>query len=496
MVIEYAYQAEVVGYCALSAVRTWGVGGRRGYLAVQYSLRTSRIIVWFFVSASRGGAFLFYQEAIEYIKNIERAGSDYGLERMRELLSLLGNPDDKLKFVHVAGTNGKGSVTAYLTSALKEAGYKVGTYNSPSVFCYNERWLINGKPLCDDDVAKYMTMVKECIESERALRKAFGLSDFNPTAFEIETAVAMLAFYDKECDVCVLEVGLGGRWDATNAISQKELAVITPIGLDHCAILGNTLSQIASEKAAIIKDDCVTCEQSDDVMNEIYHPYVFDENGKKIDIKSNVILCKRARLLQENSDGQTFEYGGKTYRISMLGAHQLVNASIAICALETLRKKHFDISDEAIAKGLEKTVWHARFEVVKNAKEKFNVSIPQDKVLVFDGAHNPHGAVTLANSVCDYFKDKRVHLVFGMLKDKDVEGVCALICPLAKRVSCVTPTSPRALDKSDLKKVASKYCEKCDEQESVKSAVQNALDGDCDVVVLCGSLTLFADMEK
>lgn len=237
--------------------------------------------------------FLFYQEAIDYIKNIERSGSDYGLERMRELLALLGNPDDKLKFVHVAGTNGKGSVTAYLTSALKEAGYKVGTYNSPSVFCYNERWLINGNPLCEEDVARYMTVVRECIESEKRLRSAFGLPDFNPTAFEIETAVAMLAFFDKECDICVLEVGLGGRWDATNAISQKELAVITPIGLDHCAILGDTLSEIASEKSAIIKKDCVTVEQCDEVMKEIYHPYVFDENGNKIYVNSNVILCKK-----------------------------------------------------------------------------------------------------------------------------------------------------------------------------------------------------------
>jgi len=439
---------------------------------------------------------LFYQEAIDYIKNIERSGSDYGLERMRELLALLGNPDEKLKFVHVAGTNGKGSVTAYLTSALKEAGYKVGTYNSPSVFCYNERWLIDGNPLCDEDVARYMTIVKECIESEKQLRSAFGLDDFNPTAFEIETAIAMLAFYEKECDICILEVGLGGRLDATNAISQKELAIITSIGLDHCAILGDTLGKIASEKAAIIKKDCVTVEQSDEVMKEIYHPYVFDENGNRKDINANVILCKKARLIEQNLDGQTFEYDGTTYHISMLGAHQLVNASIAICALQTLREKHWNIPDEAIQKGLAKTVWHARFEVVKNAKEQFNVSIPQDKVLVFDGAHNPHGAATLANAIKDLFANKRVHLVMGMLRDKDAEGVCSLVCPLAKRVSVVTPTSPRALDKSNLKKVASKYCENCDEQESVKVGVQNALKGDCDVVILCGSLTLFADMEK
>lgn len=440
--------------------------------------------------------FLFYQEAIEYIKNIERAGSDYGLERMKELLSLLGNPDEKLKFVHVAGTNGKGSVTAYLTSALKEAGYRVGTYNSPSVFCYNERWLINGEPLCDEDVAKYLTVVKECIQNERALRKAFGLSDFNPTAFEIETAVAMLALFDKECDICVLEVGLGGRWDATNAISQKELAVITPIGLDHCAILGNTLKEIASEKAAIIKSDCVTVKQSDEVMDEICHPYVFDENGKKKYINSKVFLCETPRLLKRDLDGQTFENGGENYRISMLGEHQLINASIAICALKTLRNKGWSISDEAIKSGLEKAVWHARFEVVKNAKKRFNISIPQDKILVFDGAHNPHGANALAESIQEYFKGKRIHLVMGMLKDKDVEGVCEIVCPLASEVSTVTPTSHRAMDKNALKDIAIKYCPNCIAEDSVRSAVQNALDGDCDVAILCGSLTLFGDLTR
>lgn len=150
---------------------------------------------------------MFYQEAIDYIKNIERSGSDYGIERMRELLDLLGAPDRHLKFVHIAGTNGKGSVSAYLTSILKEAGYKVGTYNSPSVFCYNERWLINGQPLSDDDVAKYLTVVKECIQSEQILRQAFDIGEFKPTAFEQETAVAMLAFSTRNVTYACLKRG-------------------------------------------------------------------------------------------------------------------------------------------------------------------------------------------------------------------------------------------------------------------------------------------------
>lgn len=439
---------------------------------------------------------MFYQEAIDYIKNIERSGSDYGIERMRELLDLLGAPDKHLKFVHIAGTNGKGSVSAYLTSVLKEAGYKVGTYNSPSVFCYNERWLINGKPLSNEDVAKYLTVVKECIESERILRGAFGIEEFNPTAFEIETAVAMLAFFDKECEVCVLETGLGGRWDATNAIEDKELAVITPIGLDHCAILGNTLSQIASEKAAIIKDVAVTCNQPAEVMKEIENPYVF-KDGKKEYRKAKVAVCKEPVFLSGDLSGQRFLYDGKEYEISMLGKHQLTNAAIAICAVEQLRNKHFSISQTALENGLKNTVWKARLQVVKNAKEDFDITIPQDKVLIFDGSHNPQGATTLANAIKDLFQSKRVHLVLGVLKDKDVKGICEIVAPLADRITCVTPPSPRAMQKEDLLLIAKPLCKGiCDVQDDIKTAVQNALKGDCAVVILCGSLTLFQDLNK
>ena len=462
-------------------------------LAVRYPLRTSQsaVVSAFAKCFRRGCFFLNYKQAVDYIKNIERAGSDYGIERMRELLTLLSDPDDNLKFVHVAGTNGKGSVTAYLTSVLKEAGYKVGTYNSPSVFCYNERWLIDGKPLEDKDVAHYLTIVRETIENEQNLRAAFGLDKFQPTAFEIETAVAFLAFYEKECDVCVLETGLGGRWDATNVIRKKELAIITPIGLDHCQILGNTLGQIASEKAAIIRDVAVTCKQSDEIIQEILHPYR-TEDGKRIDVTPTVEIAKEPRLVSSDLSGQKFVYDGKEYFISMLGKHQLINASIALCAVDALRRKHWDIPQSAVEKGLAKAVWHARFEVVKNAKEKFNISVPQDKVLVFDGSHNLQGAMTLKDAIETYFVGKRIHLVLGILKDKDVKGICKILAPLAYKITCITPPSPRAMDKDELKEIVSCYPCQTDECDDIKLAVQSALDDkDSDVVILCGSLTLF-----
>ena len=474
----------------------WGAGGRRALLAVQYSLRTSHITERFFCECFQRRCFLFYQEAIDYIKNIERSGSDYGIERMRELLDLLGAPDRHLKFVHIAGTNGKGSVSAYLTSILKEAGYKVGTYNSPSVFCYNERWLINGQPLSDDDVAKYLTVVKECIKSEQILRQAFDIGEFKPTAFEQETAVAMLAFFDKECDICVLETGLGGRWDATNAIDDKVLSIVTPIGLDHCALLGNTLGEIASEKAAIIKDEVVTCNQPPEVMEQLRRPFAI-KDGKKEYRKATVVFCKQPRFLHGDICGQTFLYDGKKYEISMLGQHQIVNASIAICAVGELRKKHFSIDDNALEKGLKNTIWKARLQVVKNAKEEFNITIPQDKVLVFDGSHNPQGAMTLANAIKELFENKRIHFVLGILKDKDVQGICDTLVPLASKVTCITPPSPRAMKKEELQKIVAPLCRgDCDTNDSIKDAVQSSLLGDCDATILCGSLTLFAGLKN
>lgn len=476
-------------------MRTWGVGGRRALLAVQYSLRTSHITERFFCECFQRRCFLFYQEAIDYIKNIERSGSDYGIERMRELLDLLGAPDKHLKFVHIAGTNGKGSVSAYLTSILKEAGYKVGTYNSPSVFEYNERWLVGGTPLDDEDVAKYLTVVRECIQSEQTLRDAFQIGEFKPTAFEIETAVAMLAFFDKECDVCVLETGLGGRWDATNAIEDKVLSIVTPIGLDHCAYLGNTLGEIASEKAAIIKDVVVTCNQPKEIMAQIEHPFE-QKDGKKVVRNARVVVCKEPVFLQGDVTGQSFLYDGKEYRISMLGKHQLVNAAIAICAAQELGKKHFELSQSAIEQGLANTVWKARLQVVKNAKEEFNISIPQDKVLVFDGSHNPQGATTLANAIKDLFKSKRVHLVLGILKDKDVKGICQILVPLASEVTCVTAPSFRAMPKEELQQIVKPlFGGACDVCSDIETAVQNALDGTCDVTILCGSLTLFSGLK-
>ena len=453
---------------------------------------------------------MFYREALDDIRGIERAGSDYGIERMRELLALLGNPDRKLKFVHVAGTNGKGSVCAMLTAVFRAAGYRTGTYNSPSVLCYNERFLLNGEPLCDDDVAKYMTEVRDAIERERARRAATAHSeddgtqknctrtlspapysphdnttDFCPTAFEIETAVALVAFFDKGCDVCVLETGLGGRWDATNAVCDKELAVITPIGLDHCALLGDTIAEIAEEKAAIIRDLAVTCPQ--------------EEGAAEVLARAGARVTGEVSDVTVAGDGQHFVYEGKRYFTRLKGRHQTVNAALAIEAVKALREKGWKISDDALSKGLKDAVWRVRFEMLTeadNAKMPYKVSIPHGKALILDGAHNPHGACSLREALIDYTDGKNRSAVFGVLADKDYKTVAKTLAPLFDEIYTVTPVSPRALDCNALADTvkAVRSCADVTAVGGVKSAVERSLAGGCDCTVVFGSLTLFSSL--
>ncbi len=425
---------------------------------------------------------MVYKEALNYIKNIARAGSDYGIERMRELLVLLGEPDRALKFVHVAGTNGKGSVCAYITSILREAGYCVGTYNSPSVFCYNERWLVDGVPLSDDEVAKYISEVRDAIDRERRMRPAFS-----PTAFEIETAVAFIAFKDRGTDICVLETGLGGRWDATNVIYDKLLSVITPIGLDHCALLGDTIEEIASEKAAIIDGDAVTCPQSEEALCQLRRPYAL-RGGERLYKPCSLTICSPVTPVSDSLDGQEFEYDGERYFIKMLGSHQSVNASLAIEAAKILNKKGFEIDANAIRRGLKNTLWRARLQVLKPSEHSFG-----NGILVLDGAHNPHGAAALRDALIRYFPGKKVGFVLGILADKDVEGILQSLLPLASKAVAITPPSPRALAATELIKLMRAHGTMCSSAVSAEKGISDLMK-DCEVVVLCGSLTIFENL--
>lgn len=437
---------------------------------------------------------MFYDEALEYIRLIEADGSDYGLERERELLDILGSPDREYPIVHIAGTNGKGSVSAMLTAVLVAAGYRVGTYNSPAVLRYNERFRLDGEPLSDDKVAEYMTVVRDAAEEERRRRESVAAGEkgaerqrkFNPTAFEQETALALVAFAREKCDVAVLETGLGGRWDATNAVHEKTLAVITKIGLDHCALLGDTLGEIAGEKAAIIRDAAVTCPQ-DSAAADVIYPLVQRVSGVP-------------RLIGRTPSGQRFEYRGEEFETGLVGDHQLVNAALVIEAASALREKGFDIPQAALKAGLKRAVWHARFEVLSernHTNSPYDVAVPHGKTLVLDGAHNPQGADALADALRDVFPGARIAAVVGVLADKDFEGVMRRVLSLAERAYAVTPDSSRALPAEKLKECAERAAglpvEVCG---GVREGVTRALASEAEVTVVFGSLTLFHEIVR
>ena len=412
---------------------------------------------------------MLYREALSYIMNISRYGSDYGLDRMQKACDILNNPEDSLKFVHVAGTNGKGSVTAYLTSILKENGYKVGTYNSPYIYNYRERFLIDNEMASEELVAKYLEIVKNAIEK---IQK--GNPKYYLTAFEIETVAAFLMFKDVKCDIVILEVGLGGRLDATNVIKNKELAVITAIGLDHCALLGNTYGEIAAEKAAIIKDVAVTFEQGEDVMEQIRK------------VSKEVIVASVGKVISRDVDeGQVISINGIEYTTRLLGEYQGQNLSLAIAATEELKKLGWKISIKNTIKGVFNAKWPVRFEVIKT----------NNKYVVLDGSHNPQGAESLVKTVKTYFNGKKVEFVIGMLRDKDMEGVLKQLLPISNKTTFIQSSSPRAASVNELKELAKKLGYESGIIEDINEAINNRLNGDSDVIIVCGSLTLFENIK-
>ena len=322
-----------------------------------------------------------YKQALEYINGSSWRKSRLGLERVTELLSRMGNPQAELKFVHVAGTNGKGSICAMLASVLKRAGLKTGLFTSPYLRRFNERMQINGEQISDTELAGIVT----------ELRRHADAMDEHPTEFEMMTAAALRWFADSGCDIVVLEVGLGGRYDATNAIPCPECCVIANIGLDHTAILGDTLESIAYEKAGIIKYGAAVV---------LYQQY-----GETMETVREVCREKSAELIVpdfddisvefDSIDGQVFSYGGESYAIPLLGAHQLRNAATVLETIEVLRRQGWEIDHDAVESGLYSVAWPARFEVLHADEPWF----------VLDGGHNPQCAAALRECTEHYFPD-------------------------------------------------------------------------------------------
>lgn len=427
--------------------------------------RLKRAALSFFLSIYYNIQVMNYTEAIEYITGTEWFGSKPGLERISVLLDKLGNPQDSLKFCHIAGTNGKGSCASMLASVLKAAGYKTGLYTSPYLFRFNERMQINGKQIDDEVLAEIVSKVAPLAEA----------MDEHPTEFEIMTAAALEWFKEESCDIVVFEVGLGGRFDATNIISAPEEAVIMNIGLDHTQILGDALEKIAFEKAGIIKPGCdvVLYQQSDEV--EAVISGICDKTGARL----HKADFSQIELEFDSLEGQAFSYRGKDYAIPLLGAHQRRNAAVVIEAAEVLRQRGWKIEDDALEHGLYSVFWPARFEICSEEPD-----------FIVDGGHNPQCATTVVENLADYFPDKRHILLVGVLKDKDYETLFKILNLAADEYVCVTPDSPRALPAVELGEHLKRYGKEVTVCESIEDGVFTAMEkaGQDDMVCAVGSL--------
>ena len=407
-----------------------------------------------------------YKEALAYINGVEFFGSKPGLTRIRELLERLGDPQKKLRFIHIAGTNGKGSCAAMTASILKAAGYKTGLYTSPYLYRFNERMQINGRQIEDDALAEIVSRVRPAAEA---------MAD-HPTEFELMTAAALLWYAQETCDVVVLEVGLGGRFDATNIIDAPEAAVIMNIGLDHTAVLGDTLEQIAFEKAGILKPgtDAVLFEQGEEATGVVRRRC--EELGVPLHIADFSQLVSEFDSLY----GQSFTYRGQPYALPLLGAHQLKNAAVVLELVEVLREKGWKLEQgDDVEHGLYAVSWPGRFELVSD-----------EPYFVVDGGHNPQCAETVRDNLLHYFPDKRRILLLGVLRDKDYPGLTAILDAAADEYVCITPASARALPAEELAEHLKRYGKPVTVCGSIRDGVTEALrrsDGDS-VVCAVGSL--------
>ena len=392
-----------------------------------------------------------YQEALADISGVEFFGSKPGLERIRELLGKLGEPQKGMKFVHIAGTNGKGSCAAMTASVLRAAGYKTGLYTSPYLYRFNERMRINGREIDDDVLAGIVARVRPAAEA----------MDDHPTEFELMTAAALLWFREQACEIVVLEVGLGGRFDATNIIDAPEAAVIMNIGLDHTGVLGGSVEQIAAEKAGIIKPGCdaVLFEQ-DAAVTAIVRDRC-EALGARLHIADFSALHSEFDSLY----GQSFTYRGEAYALPLLGAHQRKNAAVVLELVEVLRERGWRLGQTAVEHGLYAVSWPGRFELLS-----------EEPAFIVDGGHNPQCAQTVAENLLHYFPDTRRILLLGILKDKDFAGLTELLDPVADEYVCITPGSFRALPAGELAAHLARYGKPVRVCESIRDGVSAALE--------------------
>lgn len=413
--------------------------------------------------------------ALSYIHKTKWLGSKPGLSRTEKLLSLMGNPHKKLKFIHVAGTNGKGSVCSCLSSVLIKAGYKTGLYTSPYINVFNERMQVNGYMISDDVLCELTEYIKPFADS---------MKDDPPTEFELITALAMEYFARENCDIVVLEVGMGGELDSTNVIDTPEAAVIMAIDLDHTSFLGSTVEEVAQAKAGIIKKDgdVITYEQQKSV-EEVFRQKCLEVNATLQSADFSYLSNIRTSL-----DYVTFDYRDfKDINLGLVGVYQPKNACVAIETCLVLQKKGYHITKENIYDGLRDVKWAGRFEI-----------LGKNPVFVLDGAHNPHGMAGTTESLKRHFDGRKIHFLVGAMADKDVKGMMSMLLPLADDFIAVRPDNDRAMSAENLKNLLVDIGAKAESCNSIENAVKLLVDkaGKDGICACLGSLYFSGEIRQ
>ncbi len=419
---------------------------------------------------------LTYEESLAFLNAPVYSQTRPGLAPVTELMHELGDPQDGLKYVHIAGTNGKGSTASFIERILREAGYRTGLYTSPYLMRFTERMRVCGQEISKDDLTRLTTKVKDAVD------RITAQGHTAPTIFEMVTAVAFLYFREQKCDIIVLEVGMGGRLDATNIIKESEISVITAIDFDHMNFLGDTIGEIAYEKAGIIRNNgiVVSFPQRADA-EKVLREVCAEENA------GLYIADPGPVLLEANIRGQRFRLAdGREFHISLLGSYQIRNAAVAVLAMDLLTARGWRLTPDSLARGLENARWPGRFELMST-----------NPMILVDGAHNPNGVEALARGLRTLFPGRKFTFIAGVLADKDYTSMLRVVEPLASRFLTVTPDSERALAASELAQDLRADGFKAVSFRSVSAAAETALSEYPDEIICAfGSLYFIGDIRR
>lgn len=412
-------------------------------------------------------------EAIEYIHSMEWDRKATGYEHAKELLLRMGNPEKKLKFIHIGGTNGKGSTAAMLASIMQKAGYKTGLYTSPYLYRFNERMQINGEQISDEELGVVTEYVKGIVDD----------MPIGPSEFALVCCIAFEYFARQNCDVVILEVGMGGENDSTNVIECPEVAILTNIGLDHTEYLGNTIEEIALTKAGILKKNGVAVVYPTIPKVEAVLQSICNQRSVKMIVADFDNLVEH----QHDLEGQVFSYRKRQdIFLPLLGEHQLKNAAVVLETIDVLIRKGWNISEDAICAGMEETKWPGRFEV-----------LGVEPIFIIDGGHNPQCMEALAKNITTYLVGRKVIALTGVLQDKDYREMYQPILPYVSEFVCITPPTPRKLEAEILAEWLKSEGAMAVACKSIQEGVQVAvgLAGDTGAVVCFGSLYSIGDIK-